>query len=223
MNQPLRLGFALYRRSPAAGGRLRLWSRRSRRPGRDLGADGPPERTLLERHIAEFQTAHPEFADIRISRVHYHIEDLRTQFQTAAMAMGGPNLVYGPSDKIGPFVIMDLIMPLDELLPPEVLARFDPSGLPTLDGQVWGLPDQVGNHLTLVANRALVDTIAEDTDAWVRAAAPPHRRPRRRRQARAVRRGLQPARALLAGALAGRLRRLGDGRAGATRPSTRRR
>lgn len=127
----------------------------------------PRERTLLERHIAGFQAAHPEYAGIRISRANYNTEDLRTQFQTAAMAMGGPNLVYGPSDQVGPFVIMDLILPLDELLPPEVLARFDPSGLPTLDGHVWGLPDQVGNHLTLVANRAHVDEIPQDAGPWV--------------------------------------------------------
>ncbi|MDO9171075.1 MAG: extracellular solute-binding protein [bacterium] len=127
----------------------------------------PRERTLLEKHIGEFRTAHPEYAAIRISRANYNTEDLRTQFQTAAMAMGGPNLVYGPSDQVGPFVIMDLILPLDELLPPEVLARFDPSGLPTLEGHVWGLPDQVGNHLTLVANRAHVDAIPADADAWV--------------------------------------------------------
>jgi len=127
----------------------------------------PRERTLLEKHICEFKAAHPEYDDIRISRANYNTEDLRTQFQTAAMAMGGPNLVYGPSDQVGPFVIMDLILPLDELLPPEVLARFDPSGLPTLEGHVWGLPDQVGNHLTLVANRAHVEAIPADADAWV--------------------------------------------------------
>lgn len=126
----------------------------------------PRERTLLDRHIEGFRAAHPEYAHIRISHVNYNTEDLRTQFQTAAMALGGPNLVYGPSDQIGPFTIMDLILPLDELLAPELLARFDPSGLPTLEGHVWGLPDQVGNHLTLVANLALVDEIPEDADVW---------------------------------------------------------
>ena len=126
----------------------------------------PRERDLLEKHIAEFRVAHPEFDNIRISRTNYNTEDLRTQFQTAAMAMGGPNLVYGPSDQVGPFVIMDLILPLDELLRPEELARFDPSGLPTLEGHVWGVPDQVGNHLTLVANLAHVDTIPDDAEVW---------------------------------------------------------
>lgn len=127
----------------------------------------PRERTLLEKHIAEFRAAHPEFAHFRISRTNYNTEDLRTQFQTAALAFGGPNLVYGPSDQIGPFTIMGLIEPLDELLPPGTLERFDPSGLPVLQGHVWGLPDQVGNHLTLVANTDHVDAIPESSGEWV--------------------------------------------------------
>jgi maltose-binding protein MalE len=127
----------------------------------------PREQAVLDRHIAAFGEAHPEFAHIRITHANYNTEDLRTQFQTAALAYGGPNLVYGPSDQIGPFVVMDLVLPLDEILTPDELARFDPSGLPTLEGHVWGLPDQVGNHLTLVANRAFVDAVPADTDAWL--------------------------------------------------------
>ena len=127
----------------------------------------PVEQELLETHLIEFKAAHPEYADFEFSHVHYTPEDVRTQFQTAAMAFGGPNLVYGPSDQIGPFSIMGLIEPLDGIITETELARFDPSGLPTLDGRVWGLPDQVGNHLTLVANLDLVDEIPEDTDAWL--------------------------------------------------------
>ena len=127
----------------------------------------PRERALLEKHIAEFQAANPQFAHIKITRANYNTEDLRTQFQTAALAYGGPNLVYGPSDQIGPFTIMELIEPLDELLPAGTLERFDPSGLPTLEGHVWGLPDQVGNHLTLVANMEHVDVIPETAEEWL--------------------------------------------------------
>lgn len=128
----------------------------------------PQEQVLFDEHVARFRANHPEFASFSIERVHYRVEDLQTQFQTAALAFGGPNLVYGPSDKIGPYSIMGLLMPVDELLPASELARFQPEALPTLNGRVWGLPDQVGNHLTLVANRALVDSIATDTDTWLR-------------------------------------------------------
>jgi maltose-binding protein MalE len=128
----------------------------------------PQEQVFFDRHVAEFQRRHPEYADFTIERVHYRVEDLQTQFQTAALAFGGPNLVYGPADKIGPYSIMGLLMPVEELLPQDEIDRFDPVALPVLDGHVWGLPDQVGNHLTLVANMGLVDEIPADTDAWVK-------------------------------------------------------
>ena len=128
----------------------------------------PKEQELFDVHVAQFRQQHPEFGSFSIERVHYRVEDLQTQFQTAALAFGGPSLVYGPSDKIGPYSIMGLLMPVDELLPASELKRFQPGTLPELQGRVWGLPDQVGNHLTLVANRALVDTVATDTDTWLR-------------------------------------------------------
>jgi len=128
----------------------------------------PQEQVQFDKHVAEFFTAHPEFADYTVERVHYRPEDLQTQFQTAALAYGGPNLVYGPADKVGVYSIMGLLMPMGDLLPPSEIARFDPLTLPTLEGQVYGLPDNVGNHLTLVANLALVDTIPANSDDWVR-------------------------------------------------------
>lgn len=128
----------------------------------------PKEQELFDVHVAEFRRRHPEFASFAIERVHYRVEDLQTQFQTAALAFGGPNLVYGPSDKIGPYSIMGLLLPIEDLLPQSEIDRFQRETLPVLDGKTWGLPDQVGNHLTLVANRALIDSVATDTDTWLR-------------------------------------------------------
>ncbi len=127
----------------------------------------PIERVLCDRHIELFREAHPEFAHIEIQRVHFRVEDLRTQFQTAALAEAGPNLVYAAADVIGPFQIMGLIRSLDGFLDAEEFARFDRSALPTLHDSVYGLPDQVGNHLTLTANGGLVDSIPDNTDEWV--------------------------------------------------------
>ncbi|MEN8006539.1 MAG: extracellular solute-binding protein [Candidatus Krumholzibacteriota bacterium] len=128
----------------------------------------PKEQELFDLHVEQFRRDHPEFASFNIERVHYRTEDLQTQFQTAALAYGGPNLVYGPSDKLGPWSVMGLLMPVEELLPQEEIDRFQPESLPVLNGHVYGLPDHVGNHLTLVGNMALVDSIPTDTDAWFR-------------------------------------------------------
>jgi len=128
----------------------------------------PKEQEEYDRHLAGFRAAHPEFADFQFERVHYRPEDLQTQFQTAALAYGGPSLVYGPADKVGVYAIMGLLMPIDDLLPAEEIARFDPQALPIINDKVYGLPDNVGNHLTLVANMALMDSIPDNTDDWLR-------------------------------------------------------
>jgi len=127
----------------------------------------PVERELLDANLTRFVERFPEYAHFQFDRVHYRPDDIHIQYQTAAMAYSGPNLVYGPSDKVGPYTIMGLIKPLDEFLPRSVLDRFDQACLPTLEGHIWGLPDQIGNHLTLVANRAFVDSIPADTDSWL--------------------------------------------------------
>jgi arabinogalactan oligomer / maltooligosaccharide transport system substrate-binding protein/arabinogalactan oligomer / maltooligosaccharide transport system permease protein len=127
----------------------------------------PKEQQEYDKNLVAFREAHPEFADFSFERVHYRPEDLQTQFQTAALAYGGPSLVYGPADKIGVYAIMGLLMPVNDLLPQSEIDRFDPKALPIIDKKVYGLPDNVGNHLTLVANMALVDTIAANTDDWL--------------------------------------------------------
>ncbi len=123
----------------------------------------PEERSVLTEHLAEVQANHPELT-FEVS--HESTEDLRTKFQTAALAGGGPDLVFGPSDQIGPFSIMRVIHPLDEILG-DALDAFVPEAFDTLDGHVWALPDQLGNHLALVRNTALVPDAPETWDELV--------------------------------------------------------
>jgi maltose-binding protein MalE len=113
----------------------------------------PQERGRFERNIATYQAAHP---GVTVQNVPYDTENLRQQFQTAAAGGGGPTLVFGPSDQVGPLSLLELILPLDTTMPAGFLGRFVPQALDTLNGHVWQAPDQVGNHLMLVYNRKLV-------------------------------------------------------------------
>jgi maltose-binding protein MalE len=113
----------------------------------------PGEQAILDSLLAEYQQAH---SGITVTHEHYTPEDLRTQYQTAAQAGGGPDLVYGPSDNAGPFSVQHLVQPIDQIVPPEVLSHFLPQALDTLDGHIWLLPDQVGNHLMLMYNKRLI-------------------------------------------------------------------
>jgi maltose-binding protein MalE len=61
---------------------------------------------------------------------------------------------------------MGLIEPLETILHPDTLAMFDGSAKPSLEGHVYAVSDQVGNHLTLVYNKAFIDRPPADTEEW---------------------------------------------------------
>jgi arabinogalactan oligomer/maltooligosaccharide transport system substrate-binding protein len=107
----------------------------------------------LDNVIADYQKANP---NVKIKRSHYKTEDLRTQFQTAAMGGGGADVVLAPNDFAGPFSIMQIIQPIQKW---GNLSRFGGSVVDAVsdkNGDVWGLPVSRGNHLLLLVNKKLV-------------------------------------------------------------------
>jgi arabinogalactan oligomer/maltooligosaccharide transport system substrate-binding protein len=107
----------------------------------------------LDSVIADYQKANP---NVKIKRSHYKTEDLRTQFQTAAMGGGGADVVLAPNDFAGPFSIMQIIQPVQKW---GNLSRFGGSVVNAVsdkNGDVWGLPVSRGNHLLLLVNKKLV-------------------------------------------------------------------
>ena len=113
----------------------------------------PQERVVQAIQIASYEREHP---GMKIELSHYGTEDLRTQFQTASIAGAGPDLVYGPSDQVGPFSVMGLVLPIDSVMDAAELSQFRSEAFDRLDGHIYALPDQVGNELTLVFNKALL-------------------------------------------------------------------
>jgi maltose-binding protein MalE len=124
----------------------------------------PAEQDLLQVHMDQFVAAHP---GVTFSVVHFETDQLHSQFQTAALAGGGPDLVYGPSDKVGPYSVMQLIRPLEDLVPAGFFDRFEPTSVPQLDGHHYSVPDQIGNHLMLLYNKALTPKPPADSDEWI--------------------------------------------------------
>lgn len=124
----------------------------------------PEEQTLLARQLERYMAEHP---GVSVSTAHFETDLLHSQFQTATLAGGGPDLVYGPSDKIGPYSVMRLILPLEGTFDETFLARYEPASLAKLDGHVYAVPDQIGNHLMLIYNKALVEREPADSADWL--------------------------------------------------------
>jgi arabinogalactan oligomer / maltooligosaccharide transport system permease protein len=110
-------------------------------------------RVILQRQLDRFMQLHPE---VRVEQLFKETEELRSGFIIAALAGQGPEIVYGPADQVGPFEIMKIILPLEEVFPKDWLAQFDPRGLTWYKGHLYQVADKLGNHLTLVYNKKLV-------------------------------------------------------------------
>jgi arabinogalactan oligomer / maltooligosaccharide transport system permease protein len=115
-------------------------------------------RAILQRQIQRFMQIHPE---VNVEELFKETEELRSGFIIAALAGQGPEIVYGPSDQVGPFEVMSIIQPLEGIFEQGWLAQYDPKGLTWYKGHLYQVADKLGNHLTLVYNKKLVATPPE--------------------------------------------------------------
>ncbi len=110
-------------------------------------------RVILQRQIERFMQLHPE---VKVEQLFKETEELRSGFIIAALAGQGPEIVYGPSDQIGPFETMNIILPLEGVFEKEWLDKYDTRALTWYRGHLYQVADKLGNHLTLVYNKKLV-------------------------------------------------------------------
>lgn len=118
-------------------------------------------REVQAKLIAEFEKENP---DIVIESIYRETEALRSGFQSAALVGGGPEIVQGPSDQVGPLSVMGLLAPMEDYFTPEELADFDPLALIRVHDRLLMVGDTVGNHLSLIYNRKLVSEPPTTTD-----------------------------------------------------------
>lgn len=111
------------------------------------------DQKVLDELITTFQKNN---AGITIKRSHYNTEDLRTQFQTAAIGGGGADMLIAPNDFAGVFSIMGIIKSVNDIID---LSKFSSTVVDAVKdekGLVWGIPISKGNHLMLLINKSLV-------------------------------------------------------------------
>ena len=111
-----------------------------------------------------YEADHP---NIQINLTYRETEELRSNFQSAAMGGSGPELIYGPSDQVGPFATMGIIKPLDELFEPDFFDLFVEQAVIEHKGHTWMVGDYVGNHLMMLYNKQLVPEPPRNTDDMI--------------------------------------------------------
>ena len=128
----------------------------------------PTEYELLREEIARFESQHP---DVRVRALYKETEELRSGFQAAALAGGGPELIFGPSDVPGTFQAMGVVKDMSPWFPEELRGDFVAGALTylptTADPSKRALvqvADRFGNHLALVYNRRLIKDPPKTTD-----------------------------------------------------------
>lgn len=94
------------------------------------------------------------------------VEELREDFQTAALAGSSPDLLWTVNDHAGPFTAAEIIQPVDGLFD---LGAYVPGALEAvkLDGKTWGVPISSGNHLMLMYNKKFIDAAPANTDEMI--------------------------------------------------------
>lgn len=131
----------------------------------------PTEKNFLQREIAEFEKTHPQ---VHVRALYKETEELRAGFQAAALAGGGPELIYGPSDVLGAFQTMGVVQDMTPWLSAESRNDFVTGALtflPVRDDpakkSLVQIGDRFGNHLALVVNRKFVPVPPKTTDELV--------------------------------------------------------
>ena len=122
-------------------------------------------RKVLREVCDDYEKNNP---DIKINLTYRETEELRSSFQAAAMGGSGPELIYGPSDQVGPFSVMGIIQPLDDLLPHAYFNQFVKNAIVQSDGQIWMVGDVVGNHLMLIYNKDLISYPPTNTNELIK-------------------------------------------------------
>jgi len=125
--------------------------------------------TVLYPLVNEFMEANP---NITVEVTNYGNEELRTQFQTASLAGQAPEIIRCPNDFAGPFSVMGILLPIKDMFDQAFLDTFLPGALAggVVAGTLWGIPDQSGNHLMLLYNKALIPTPPADSDEMIEVA-----------------------------------------------------
>lgn len=121
-------------------------------------------REVLTELTNRFERENP---GLQVDVIYRETEELRSSYQSAVMGGSGPDLLYGPSDQVGPMATMGIIAPLEALLPHEFTSAIDPLALVQYKKHLYMVGDKVGNYLMLIYNKQLLPKPPVTTDELI--------------------------------------------------------
>ena len=158
----------------------------------------------------------PAIRNVHVRALYKETEELRSGFQAAALAGGGPELVYGPSDVLDTFQTMGICRTWRRGFRPScatisstgahvsaVARRIRPKR------ELVQVGDRFGNHLALVYNRRFIQTPPKTTDELIELAVENTIDENGDGRKRPLRPGVEFYGAVLRDSVSDRLRRLG--------------
>jgi len=111
---------------------------------------------ILREQLKEFNKKFPQW---QFRELFYAPETARTNFIISALGGSGPDLFWGASDNIGPFVELKVIQPIEPYVSKTFIDSFITEPIPAntwFQEHLYQIADRVGNHLCLVYNKNLV-------------------------------------------------------------------
>lgn len=119
------------------------------------------EETVLKEEVGRFMSQN---SNMTVELLAIPFDQLQTKFTTEAGAGGGPDIIIGPTDWVGPLAEAGLLAPLDDLVA-DVIGDFIPSTVDALrwQGILYGFPESF-ECVAMYYNTDLVDSPPADTD-----------------------------------------------------------
>lgn len=112
--------------------------------------------------VKRFETENP---DIKIKRVHYEIKNIREEVIKAVAEGNPPALIFEPADSAGFYKERGVIKEIENVkyFPKNMKERFINNGVEqlTYNGKLYGIPQTIGNHLSLIYNKNIVKKVPE--------------------------------------------------------------
>lgn len=119
------------------------------------------EETVLKEVVGRFMSKNP---NVTIKLLQVPFDQLQNKFTTEAGAGGGPDILIGPTDWVGPLAEAGLIRPLDEAVA-DVIGDFMPTTVEALkwQGKLYGFPESF-ECVAMYYNTSLIETPPKNTD-----------------------------------------------------------